>query len=145
MASPQIIYEIGKKQSVCAIKRPLKPYSETSRPKRVWVINPCFPSNRINESPPTKGGVNKCRIGIKEKNFLKGIFVLYTAYAYMNPIITDRRVEQIHSKKVLIAAFFQICIEKTCLKSSMSGESRTQIKGKRMKTVKKRKTANQIE
>ena len=107
-------------------------------------MNPCFPSNRINESPPTKGGVNKCRIGINEKKFLKGIFVLCTAYAYINPIRTESEVEQIHSKKVFIAAFFQISIEKTCFKSSMFGESRTQIKGKRMKTVKKRKTANQM-
>ena len=84
------------------------------------------------------------RIEINEKKFLKGIFVLCTAYAYINPIRTESEVEQIHSKKVFIAAFFQISIEKTCLKSSMSGESRTQIKGKRMKTVKKRKTANQM-
>ena len=144
MASPQIIYEIGKKQSVCAIKRPLKPYSETSRPKRVWVMNPCFPSNRINESPPTKGGVNKCRIGINEKKFLKGIFVLCTAYAYINPIRTESEVEQIHSKKVFIVAFFQISIEKTCFKSSMFGENKTQIKGKRIKRDKKMKTANQM-
>ena len=68
-----------------------------------------------------------------------------TAYAYINPIRTESEVEQIHSKKVFIVAFFQISIEKTCFKSSMFGENKTQIKGKRIKRDKKMKTANQIE
>ena len=43
------------------------------------VKNPCLPNNKMNESPPTKGGVTKCKIGINEKNLLNGMFAFTMA------------------------------------------------------------------
>ena len=36
-------------------------------------------NNKINERPPTNGGVTKCKIGINEKNLLNGIFAFTMA------------------------------------------------------------------